>query len=87
MGFPKELNKAIRNTTIKSVEFLLSRRIDNNFGTSVKKELTHSKFMQFCHGNPGILTPLLHFSELFPEAAKALNLDELIINHMNTIWE
>lgn len=86
-GFTKELNRVIKLATFKSVEFLLSQLVENNFDAAVESKPKASKFTQFCHGNPGILTPLLHFCELFPEAAKELNLQKIIVSNMNKIWE
>ena len=86
-GFSKELNLKLKTCCTKSVQFLLTQRVNNNFRSSVSTKPPSSKYTQFCHGNPGIVTPLLHFCELFPQEAKALNLLQIMTTHLDKIFE
>lgn len=78
---PQSLIDAIILSTIPSVEYLLKQQTDGNIPPRAKSK--SAKLVQFCHGAPGVVTPLLHFSLLFPDHAKRLN----VIAHLDTLFE
>jgi hypothetical protein len=64
---PQGLIDKIIITCIPSVDYLLKQQIHGNIPSRSKSK--SGKLVQFCHGAPGIVTPLLHFCLLFPDQA------------------
>ena len=67
-----------------SVQFLTKHFINGNFSTSAGS--TKTKLVHFCHGAPGIVSPLARFQLMFPEKGIQMGLPEIIKASLNHIW-
>lgn len=80
----EQLALKVRWTVVASVEFLLRQIVNGNVPAHANSK--HADTVQFCHGAPAAVTPLLHFCHLFPDEAKQLKVREHVKVLFEQIW-
>lgn len=81
---PQELIEKIMHTCLPSVGYLVSQIKHGNIPTRAGGN--NYQLVQFCHGAPGVVTPLLHCCNLFPEQSDKMNLKQHIADLFEHIW-